>query len=188
MDEKGITALAEAFRKGDRRSFKRLVDGLSRTLIAMAYRFTGDWEWARDLTQETWLRVHERIHSYDSARPFQAWLFTVHRNMCLSHLRKAWVQREMLPGDRGMTLLEVASSAADPEEELERREFHRALLVAMDELSESQRQIFIRVDLEGNERHDVARQLGIKNGTLRATLHFARRRLAAALRSMEEEQ
>ncbi len=110
----------------------------------------------------------------------------MHRNLCVGHLRRSWVRREITPGDDELRAWPVTSETAGPEEELERREFHRRLLSAMDELSEAQRRIFARVDLEGADRIDVARELGIKNGTLRATLHFARRRLAAALRGMEE--
>ena len=74
----------------------------------------------------------------------------------------------------------------DPGREVERREFHERLLVALAELSESQRQVFLRVDLEQSDQREVARALGIKAGTLRATLHYARKRLAATLRQMEE--
>ncbi|NIR44677.1 MAG: sigma-70 family RNA polymerase sigma factor [Gemmatimonadetes bacterium] len=186
MNDEEIQSLATAFRRGQERAFQTLVESLSRTLIAMAYRYTGDWEWARDLTQDTWVRVYERIERFDPDRSFLAWLMTVHRNLCLSHLRRAWVRLETAPGDEELGAWPTASEPAGPEEELERREFHRQLLIAMDSLSEGQRQIFARVDLEGRDQKDVARELGIKNGTVRAALHFARRRLATVLSGMEE--
>ena len=74
----------------------------------------------------------------------------------------------------------------DPSAEVERREFHERVLAATARLSESQRQVFVRVDLEQGRQDEVARQLGIRPGTLRTTLHFARRRIAAALTAMEE--
>jgi RNA polymerase sigma-70 factor (ECF subfamily) len=186
VDEREISALAVAYQRGDERSFKTLVDGLSRGLIAMAYRYTGDWEWARDLTQETWIKVHDRIHSYDPARSFRGWLLTVHRNGCLDHLRRAWVRLESAPGDEAIGGYAAASSFGNPHEDLERREFHERLLVALGELSESQRQVFVRVDLEQNDQREVAEALGMKFTTLRTTLHFARKRLAAVLVAMEE--
>jgi RNA polymerase sigma-70 factor (ECF subfamily) len=187
LDERELRALALACQRGEAQAFRELVESLTRTLIAQAFRYTRDWEWARDLTQETWIRVHRRIDSYNPDRSFRAWLYAVHRNGCLSHVRKSWVKRELTPGDdevRGA--VEVMSEAADPEEDLERREFHRRLLTAMERLSESQRQVFVRVDVEQQEPKKVAQELGIKNGTLRATLHFARKRLAAVLRETEE--
>ncbi|NIM52834.1 MAG: sigma-70 family RNA polymerase sigma factor [Gemmatimonadales bacterium] len=188
MDDRELTALAAAFQRGDEGSFKLLVDALTRTLIAMAYRYIGDWEWARDLTQETWIRVYDRIRRYDPARSFRAWVLAVHRNGCLSHLRRAWVRQETTPGDEVIKELPIAHHGRNPEEDLERSEFHRRLLVALGELSESQRLVFVRVDLEQEDQKEVAQDLGIKPATLRATLHFARKRLASVLRQSEESQ
>jgi DNA-directed RNA polymerase specialized sigma24 family protein len=56
----------------------------------------------------------------------------------------------------------------------------------MGQLSESQRQVFLRVDLEQGDQKEVAKALGIRFGTLRATLHYARKRLATILRQMEK--
>ncbi len=184
MEERELTALAAAFQRGDEGAFERLVEALTRPLIAMAYRYTGDWEWARDLTQETWVRVYDRIRRYDPVRSFRAWVYTVHRNACLSHLRRAWVRYETNPGDDALG--HAIEPAVDPLADLERREFHGRLLMAMGTLSESQRQVFAQVYLEGVDQKEVAQALGIKHTTLRATLHFARKRLAAALREMEE--
>jgi RNA polymerase sigma-70 factor (ECF subfamily) len=185
VDDRAITALAVEFQKGDEGSFTHLVNALTRGLIAMAYRYTGDWEWARDLTQETWIAVHDRIRRYDPARSFRAWLFTVHRNGCLSHLRRAWVRLETTPGDDKIGLLPIADHGGNPETDLERREFHRRLLAAMGELSESQRVVFARMVLEQEDQNTVAQDLGIKPTTVRTTLHFARKRLAQVLRQSE---
>jgi RNA polymerase sigma-70 factor (ECF subfamily) len=186
VEERELAALAAATQRGDEGAFERLVEALTCPLIAMAYRYTGDWEWARDLTQETWVRVYDRIRRYDPVRSFGAWVFTIHRNACLSHLRRAWVRHETTPGDDAIKGLGAVCGAANPLEDLERREFHQRLLIALGALTESQRQVFVRVELEGNGQKEVAQALGIKHTTLRATLHFARKRLAAALREMEE--
>jgi len=100
MDENELTGLALSFKNGSERSFKRLVDSLTRPLIAMAYRYTLDWESARDITQETWVRVYKKIDGYDSERPFRSWLYAVHRNACLSHLRRPFLRREGSYGRR----------------------------------------------------------------------------------------
>lgn len=185
MDERALKALALATQQGDPTAFRRLVEGLSRTLLAMAYRYTGDWEWARDLTQETWIRVHEHIGRYDPGRSFSAWLYAIHRNGCRDHLRRPWVRREEVPGDDKVMGLQ-APSPEDPGRDLERREFQERILAASAGLSETQREVFLRVDVEQGDQKAVAEALGIRFGTLRTTLHFARKKVAAALREMEE--
>lgn len=184
MDERGLTALAVASREGDQSSFKELVERLSRTLMAMAYRYTRDWEWARDLTQETWIRVHGNLERYDPNRSFSSWLFTIHRNGCRDHVRRPWVRQETLVGDRTHPELQRAA-AEDPEQDLEWKEFRERVLAASETLSETQKEVFLRVDVEQGDQKTVAQALGIRFGTLRTTLHFARKKVAAALREME---
>jgi RNA polymerase sigma-70 factor (ECF subfamily) len=186
VEDRDYSALAIAHQRGDQGSFRQLVDSLTRPLLAMAYRYTGDWEWARDLTQETWVKVHRRIGDYEATKSFRAWLFAIHRNGCLDHLRRAWVRYESAAGEKTLREHGGVSQTGNPHQDLERREFHRRLALALVGLSESQRQVFVRVDLEQGEQQEVAKCLGMKSTTLRATLHFARRRLAAALREMEE--
>src|ERR1700678_4640424 len=43
---------------------------------------------AEDLFQQTWLRVAEKIQQYDPRRSFEAWLFTLARNLAIDHLRR----------------------------------------------------------------------------------------------------
>ncbi len=186
MDEQDLTTLAEAVRDGDEVGFRTLVESMTRPLIAMAYRYTRDWEWARDLTQETWIRVHERIGRYDPSRSFRSWLFTVHRNGCLDHLRRTRVRPEHVPDNDGQRALQLVPDPQSVEEDFERREFHERILGAVDRLSESQRQVFVRVDLEQGNQREVAEALGMNPTTLRTTLHHARGRIAGMLRNAEE--
>jgi RNA polymerase sigma-70 factor (ECF subfamily) len=186
MDERTLADLAERSRRGDRRSFRRLVESLTRTLIALAYRYTNDWETARDLTQDTWIKVHRSLHGYDPNRPFRSWLYTVHRNTCLSHLRSPTVRRELSTAPEELAALDTKTEAADSDELLERREFMARLSSALKELTESQQKVFAKVDMEQIGQREAAELLGMSFSTLRTTLHFARKRLAGILRLMEE--
>ena len=184
MDEREVKALAAAAQRGDEAGFRTLVVGLSRTLMALAYRYVGDWEWARDLTQETWVRVHQNLARWDPQRPFTAWLYAIHRNGCRDHLRRPWIRREVTPGDPVVHELQ-APAPGNPETDLEQREFRERILAASDALSPAQREVFLRVDVEQGDQQEVARAMGIRFGTLRTTLHFARKKVAAALRETE---
>ncbi|UCF19683.1 MAG: sigma-70 family RNA polymerase sigma factor [Gemmatimonadota bacterium] len=186
VNDREISALALAFQRGDQGSLKKLVAILTRPLLARAYRYTGDWDWARDLTQETWVKVNDRIQRYDPSKSFRAWLFTVHRNGCLDHLRRSWLRREVSADVDAIDRMPAPLGSGNPEIELERGEFHRRLVEALSTLSESQRLIFVRVAMEQEEQLEVARDLGISPTTVRTTLHFARRKLAQKLRSMGE--
>ena len=185
MEENDLNALATAFKRGDEKSFKLLVEALTRSLMAMAYRYTDDWDWARDLAQDTWIKVFRKIGGWDEARPFSSWIYAIHRNGCIDHVRRGWVRLESTPGDGAITRLS-GSTPGGPEADLERREFHTRLTKAVAQLSESQRQVFLRVDLEQGDQKAVAKALGIAFATLRTTLHFARKRMAHILTELEK--
>ena len=78
-----------------------------------------------------------------------------------------------------------APAPDDPEKDLERKEFQERILAASEALGPAQKEVFLRVDVEQGDQQEVARAMGIRFGTLRTTLHFARKRVAAALREME---
>jgi RNA polymerase sigma-70 factor (ECF subfamily) len=185
VEEQVLTEWATRFKAGDEGGFRSLVDALTRTLIATAYRYAGDWEVARDLTQETWIRVHEQIARYDAGRSFVSWLLAVHRNGCLDHLRRARVRPETATDPTELARL-AGTDMPDPLVDLEREEFRQRIVAAARRLSDSQRRVFMRVDVEQGDQAAVAKELGIRPGTLRTTLHFARRRIAAVLNAMEE--
>ncbi|MBN1165202.1 MAG: RNA polymerase sigma factor [Candidatus Krumholzibacteriota bacterium] len=180
--------LAVEFQGGDRGSFKRLVETMTRPLIAMGYRYTRNWETARDICQDTWIKVYERIHQYDPARPFKTWVLTIHRNHCLSHLRKAAVRREISTAELDCRPADSPAGDSDPSEDLHRREFWPRLRKAMTGLTESQRRVFAHVELEQIDQEEAARVLGMKYSTLRTTLHQARKRLAGILLKLEDER
>lgn len=186
MNDEELSRLAASFRDGDRRGFRILVDTLTRSLISTAYRYTRDWDLAHDLTQETWIKAYQKIIAYDPDRPFRAWLGTIHRNGCISHLRRAAARPESpQPHDR-LEFLSHTDETPDPLETLERKEFGTRIKKALTVLTKRQLQVFVRVDLEQVEQRRVAETLGMSFPTLRTTLHHARRRLAGVLRRMEE--
>lgn len=186
MSDEVVNRLARAFRNGDVESYRFLVESLTRPLIAMAYRYTKNWETARDLTQETWIRVYERIDRYDPGRPFRNWLLTVHRNACLNHLRSAPVRLEVA----GMELPESAAPqtvrSPNPLNRIEHSEFMQLLYRAMERLSERERTVFSLVDIEHNGQEEAAGILEMNPATLRTTLHHARKKLAGILGKMED--
>ena len=185
MDEQKAIRLARSAQQGDLAGFRDLVNAFSRPLIAMAYRYTWDWEAARDLCQDTWVRVYERLAVFDPGGSFTGWLFTIHRNLCLSHLRRPALRREEPLVDRDGVPRDWPAGDPGPDEVFERKEVARRVRAALPDLSDRQREAFALVDLEQMDQREAARVLGMKHATLRTTLHAARRRLAELLRRNE---
>ena len=186
MDDAILDELALAARSGDRDAFAELVARLTRPLIALAYRYTGDWEAARDLGQETWLRAWRHLDTWEPGRSFRPWLLAIHRNVCLSHLRRSARHPEVAADADELARLAPATAPDEVASALDAAAFVARVRGAVARLSPAQQLVFTRVDLEQGGQGDVARELGMQPATLRTTLHFARRRLARLLRDPKE--
>ncbi len=185
MDERRIDNLAADAARGDRRAFRELVEGEARRLLALAFRYCGDWDTAADLCQETWLRVHDRFADYDPRRPFRPWLNTLHRRICLQHLRRAATRRERAAPDEVLAGLAAPDPGPDPLTRLAADDFMDHVRRGVAALPERQQAVLAAVDLDQDDPAGAAERLGMSWTTLRTTLHFARKRLAETLRRLE---
>src|SRR5579885_734103 len=79
--------LVERARHGDHQAFAVLVRRYERKLIRVLMRLVHEPEQARDLAQETFWRVYNRLDRFDTARRFGPWLFRVGVNLALDWLR-----------------------------------------------------------------------------------------------------
>jgi len=80
--------IAQGLRRRDLTLLDRLVDRYQNRLVRYLIHLLGRQEHVEDLVQETWLRVLERGRQYDCRWRFEAWLFTIARNLALDLLRK----------------------------------------------------------------------------------------------------
>jgi RNA polymerase sigma-70 factor, ECF subfamily len=187
MDREWVDKLAGRAARGDREAFRRLVEGEARRLLAVAYRYCGDWDTAADLCQDTWLRVHASFDDYDPARPFRPWLNTLHRRICLQHLRRASVRRERATPAEILDGLAQPDPSPDPLTRLAADDLMAHVRRGLAALPERQQEVLAAVDLEQDDPAGTAARLGMSWTTLRTTLHFARKRLAESLRRLEVE-
>jgi RNA polymerase sigma-70 factor (ECF subfamily) len=183
MDDATLAIHVERAQDGDERSFTAIVAALGEMLLAIAYRYTGDWESSRDVAQETWLSVFRSLRRFDGRVPFRAWLIAVHRNKCIDHLRrrKRSIEMPIEDPERGETA-RTADPAPSPYEDYERKKRLDAVLAAAGRLPRKQRRVFALVDLEGIPCREAARILDMHEVTLRTNLYHARRSVARELR------
>ncbi len=158
----------------------------AKPFLAMAYRYTFDWESAKDVCQDTWLRVYEKISMYDGRVPFERWLFAVHRNICLNFLRKRKRRREVGPGTGETAQDSFVSRETAPDKRAELSQARERILEAAAKLPDRQRTVFAMIDLEQMTIDEAAGILGVKPVSIRTNLHHGRKRIAGILRGSEE--
>lgn len=143
-----------------------------RPLLGYAHCLLNDWELARDVVQDSFVRLHREL-SHHEPENLKAWLFTVCRNRSLDLIRK---QKRM-----DVTDLDVLDGMGDelpnPAEVAERRDAHQRALKFMDRLPANQREVIrlkFQADLSYKEISEVT-QLSV--GNVGYLLHHGLRRL-----------
>jgi RNA polymerase sigma-70 factor, ECF subfamily len=84
----GLDTEIAQLRRGDLDALSTLLTRYQNRLYRYLLRMVRQPAEAEDLFQQTWLRVAEKIHNYDQRRNFDAWLFTLARNLAIDHLRR----------------------------------------------------------------------------------------------------
>jgi RNA polymerase sigma-70 factor, ECF subfamily len=82
-----VDAEVVRLRRGDLNALSELITRYQNRLYRYLLRMVRQPAEAEDLFQQTWLRVVEKIRSFDASRNFDAWLFTLARNLAIDHLR-----------------------------------------------------------------------------------------------------
>ncbi len=112
-----VTAEAPVIRAaaaGDAQAFEQLVHTHHRRVLNYLLHRVRHRQDAEDLAQQTFIKAHRQLHTFDCARPLINWLLTIARHNALNHFRSArpW---ETIPQ-------EAASSAPSPAEFVEQQD------------------------------------------------------------------
>ena len=139
---------------------------------------------AEDLFQQTWIRVAEKIRQYDPRRNFEAWLFTVARNIAIDHLRRIRPQSldepiEGAPGESAATRLQ--SSERPVLDGIVERERTSRLAHALDLLPVTHREVLTLRFEEEMKLEEIAEVIDIPLSTVKTRLRRALDRLRQTL-------
>src|SRR5690625_154497 len=169
--------LVELAREGDAGAFEELVRRHLRAAHLVALSVVNEPADADDVCQDAFLTALEKLDDCRNPNRFRAWLLRIVRNRAISHHRRERV-RATLPLDGVMAKIDQKS---DPARDAVRAELRERLLKEIQGLSEIQRQVLLLHDLEGWRHREIAELLGLREGTVRAHLSYARRHMRERL-------
>ncbi|MCK5318001.1 MAG: sigma-70 family RNA polymerase sigma factor [Anaerolineales bacterium] len=97
MENSSDRSLVLRTKRGELEAYGDLVRRYQGSVFNVCYRMLGDPHDAEDLTQETFIRVHSRLNSFDYDRPFIPWARRIAVNLCLNYINRN--RRYVLPLD-----------------------------------------------------------------------------------------
>lgn len=84
-------ALMRALQNGDETALPPLIERWEKPLFSFAYRYVQNRQTARDIVEETIVRLFTKKEKYNPSYPLSTWLFSIAANLCKNHAR--WVKR-----------------------------------------------------------------------------------------------
>jgi RNA polymerase sigma-70 factor (ECF subfamily) len=183
-------ALVRKAQEGDRQSFDELVRRYDRDVLRLAMNIVHRPEDARDIYQETFLKVYRNLHRFRFECSFYTWLYRVATNVGLDYLRRRTTRRE----DQAPVPEEAEGGTRDffdrqphlnassnPERQLMGQEIGGRIQDAMKRLSPRERMVFEMKHYEGMRLRAIGDVLGTSEETVKNSLFRATRKLRASL-------
>ena len=187
-DEVNETALIRAAKNGDQEAFGQLVRLYDQGVLRLALNLLKNPEDARDVYQETFLRVYRNLDSFRLDSSFQTWLYRIATNLCLDVLRRRRVRREQAAAaattaERPDPVENLADDGAygDPERRLLSKELDSRIREALDELTPRERTVFQLRHYHGMRLKEIGQVLGTSEEAAKNCLFRVTQKMRARL-------
>ena len=162
-------------RRGNVAAFGELVLRHQTSVFNVCYRILHERSDAEDMSQETFIRAHARLHSFDVERPFGPWIRRVAANVCLNHLESQKVTVE-LDDEKD------ADESQSPAGRLEVRERSEQIRAALASLPPNYRAAIELRHYQEMSYDEIAAELKIPLSDVKSNLFRARKLLAEKLK------
>jgi RNA polymerase sigma-70 factor (ECF subfamily) len=154
----------------DAQAMDTLYDNYGRLIYSIILRAVRNEATAEDLTQEAFIRIWARIHTFDESKgSFEAWLVTVARNRAFDYLR---VIRNTRPSVNIDELGEQHFSY-NREDTSDKLAQERSVTRALESLSREQRTVIELTHFEGLTQTEIAEKLSKPLGTVKSLVRSA---------------
>jgi len=175
--------LIERCLKQDQAAWEEIITRYKRKVFGIAFKFTGRFEEAEDLTQEVFFKVYKALATYKKEQDFSWWLVSISRNACIDYYRSVKRERKILT-DNFDKLKDFRFEGLSPQGSMESAERSRALRERLNELPDELRTVLILRDLKGLSYKEIADQLGLVEGTVKSRIHRGRAELAEKVKGI----
>ena len=160
---------------GDRNAFAMLIEKHYDRIYAIAWKFSGSPEDAKDIAQNVVIKLAKTLKSYRFEAAFTTWLYRLTANATKDYLRsKNRTSGRELPIKE--EIIAVVEETQDKKLEL------KDLLAEIDKLPETQKEAIILVCWDGLSHKEAADVLECAETTISWRIHEARKQLSKSLR------
>lgn len=172
------TSIISGCKKGQESAYKALVEKYSPDLMAVCVRYMKDKEHAKDVLQDSLIKIIRNIDSYRDQGSFRNWLVTITVNTCLKEIKKYRHLEDI------SSILTEESREMSVTDDLNIQD----VLNLVNQLPDMQRLVFNLYAVEGYSHAEIASLLDIAESSSRVYLTRARQYLQQKTKSFEHQK
>ena len=166
---------------GDLHNFRHVVEKTSPLVYSVAFRMLGDEDTARDIVQDTFVIVWQKLPKIRSSESFRKWVYRIAVNKCYDYIRKKKREPELRLNDQAWAIISdnISENTAT---ELENQENAMIIDFLTGRLSPKQKTVFVLSELEELSHDEIAEITGMYRSAVKANLYYARRKIEILLK------
>jgi RNA polymerase sigma-70 factor, ECF subfamily len=165
--------LVRQVKQGFQPAFTQLVSLYQKKVFRMAYGFFQDRDDAMEIVQETFLRVYQKIDSFDENEGktrFKNWVYRIGYNLCIDYYRK-FKKKKAEMKDLYLYEEDTRTDSTNPEDRMDRENFRSSLKKSVQRLPRKQKMVFVLRHYSGYKHHEIATMLNLSVGTIKSLYH-----------------
>lgn len=172
MHQSTVIELIILSRKNDARAFRKLVEAHQSMIYTLAYRLLCNDEDAKDIVQETFIKVWKHLDRFNTEFKFSTWLYSIAAHMCYDKLRKVKQIYNLSLYDQN--IIQEFISQENIEQTVINAELSNIISSLTRDLTPKQKLVFTLSDLEGLEVEEIISITGLSAGKIKSNLYLAR--------------
>ena len=164
---------------GDNNAFSEFVKKYQKQVHALAWRKVGDFHTAEDITQDTFLKAYQRLHTLKEPQRFAGWLYVIATRRCLAWFRKKRLQKQVLEnvGTPATNKDAYSQHVAEEQAKTVDKELREVVKKLLETLQESDRTVITLHYFAEMTCEEMSEFLGVSANTIKSRLRRARNRL-----------
>lgn len=166
MDKKIEQELIKSCIRGDGKAQKRMYDLYSKTMFGICLRYSNNYDDAKDILQEGFIKVFTKISQFNSSGAFEGWIRKIFVNTALEHYRNNKLHQYD-------TDVEFANDNPHDDFTIEKMS-QKEILEILNNMSPGFRNVLNLFVIEGYSHAEISELLGISEGTSKSQLSRAR--------------
>lgn len=174
-----VQEIINRIKEGDQAAFRELVEAYRQSAFSLAFRIVCDEEEARDVVQESFIKIWIKIGTYDPSQKFTTWMYRIITNNAIDKVRQL-KRRRLVSIEKVQGRIEK-KNAGSTGNDYENAEIARLITHLAEGLPEKQQLVFILRDIQGVDSGEVEKILDLSADSVKSNLYHARKAIREKL-------